>query len=636
MNTKRYLKIGSILAVILLLAGIAARGVRARDSEQVDAPPSRVLISFRTLPGPAEEALVRNVGGTVRYTYHLVPAIAAAVPGAAVAELQANPNVIRVEPDIRAHAVDTELDNSWGVTRIGSGVVHGSGTTGFDVSVAVIDSGVDYTHPDLDGNYAGGYDFVENDAEPLDVYGHGTHVAGTACAEDNGNGVVDSKGDPLYGVVGVAPGCALYSLRVLDDNGYGYSSDIIAAMQWAVDNNLQVANLSLGWDRDPGSTVKAAFDNAWNAGVVVVAAAGNSGNPPGKGNSTIYPAKYESVIAVAATDSGDNRASFSSTGDEVELAAPGVSVYSTWNDDTSHYDPQPVCGTDANGEYGCYKYGSGTSMASPHVAGTAALVIASGVVADTNSNGRVNDEVRARMNETADDLGDPGRDPQFGYGLVDADEAAASPEPVTDIAIAAVDTPSSVVQGNVVDVSVTVENVGNQDVTSDINVTLTDDTDGVTIGTQTISGGLPAGGATTFTFSWDTAGATLGDHTLTASHDFADDNTGNNTKSATVTVTEETAQLAVTSIDPSSMQAGTTVDVTITGSGFVDGADVAFENGSGPAPEASNINVSDATTITAVVTAKSGGPPRNRVWDVRVTNPDGSSGVLVEGFTVTP
>ncbi len=209
-------------------------------------------------------------------------------------------------------------------------------------------------------------------------------------------------------------------------------------------------------------------------------------------------------------------------------------------------------------------------------------------------------------------------------------------EPVTDIAVTGVSAPSSAVQGDMVNVDVTVENVGNQDVTSDINVTLTDVTDAVTIGTQTISGGLTAGASTTLSYSWDTSGSTIGDHTLTASHDFTDDDASNDSKSTTVTVNEPSAGVSVTGIDPNSMQAGTTIDVTITGSGFEAGADVTFENGSGPTPSASNIVVVDASTITATVTAKSGGPPRDRVWDVRVTNPDGSSGVLVGGFTVTP
>ncbi|MGD2177579.1 MAG: S8 family serine peptidase [Anaerolineae bacterium] len=618
---KRVLTLLTLALLVATVSGLMGTAVLGHQSER-----ARVLIAFAHQPGPDEQALVRRAGGTVGYSYHLVPAVAATLPETAIASLLANPNVLRVEPDLRAHAVDTELDNAWGVKRIGSGTVHTAGNKGTGVRIAIVDSGVDYGHPDLNDNYVGGYDFVQDDADPMDVYGHGTHVAGTACAEDNGNGVDDQTG--TFGVVGVAPECALYSLRVLDDEGYGSSSDIIAAMQWAVDNSIHVANLSLGWDRDPGATVKAAFDNAWNSGLVTVAAAGNSGNPPGKGNSVIYPAKYDSVIAVAATDDQDGRASFSSTGDEVELAAPGASVFSTWNDTDSHYDPQPVCRLE-DGVDTCYKYGSGTSMASPHVAGTAALVIAANA-------GWTNDQVRTQLQSTADDLGDAGRDAQYGYGLVDADEAAAPVGPIKDIAITSVDAPGSVVQGTAVDINVTVENVGNQDVTSDIIVTLTDETDSVIIGTQTISGGLNAATSTSLVFSWETGTATLGDHTLTASHDVADDDPSNDSKSTVVAVNEETAGVTVTSIDPPQMQAGSTVDVAITGSGFASGADVTFENGSGPAPEASDITVSDSSAITATVTAKSGGPPRDRVWDVRVTNPDGSSGALPSSFTVTP
>ena len=124
------------------------------------------------------------------------------------------------------------------------------------------------------------------------------------------------------------------------------------------------------------------------------------------------------MIAVGATDANNKRASFSSTGNTLEIMAPGVSVFSTWNDATSYLNPQPIClGGDC-----WYKYGSGTSMASPHVAGVAALVIASGTVADTNGNG-IYDEVRARMNATATDLGAAGKDTQYGYGLINATAA---------------------------------------------------------------------------------------------------------------------------------------------------------------------------------------------------------------------
>ena len=144
--------------------------------------------------------------------------------------------------------------------------------------------------------------------------------------------------------------------------------------------------------------MKAAFDNAYNEGVIHVAAAGNSGNVRGVGDNVIYPARWETVIAVSATDPSDSRARWSSTGPGVELAAPGVSIMSTL----------------AGGGYGVM---SGTSMASPHVAGTVALAIGAGI-SDSNGNGRINDEVRVRLQQTADDLGSAGRDNLYGYGPV--------------------------------------------------------------------------------------------------------------------------------------------------------------------------------------------------------------------------
>lgn len=574
----------------LLLGSVASIGAAAgQGSERV-----RVLIGFARQPGSAEQALVRGVGGTIRYTYHLVPAIAATVPEGAIDGLRRNPNVTSVDLDGLVWAIDTELDNSWGVKRIGAGTVHVGGNKGTGVKVAIIDSGIDYTHPDLNDNFAGGYDFVQGDNDPMDVYGHGTHVAGTACAEDNG-----------FGVVGVAPNCTLYSLRVLNDIGVGSWSDIIAAMQWAVDKGMQVANLSLGSSLNPGGTVKAAFDNAEAAGLLIAAAAGNDGNPPGKGNNVTYPARYDSVIAVAATDSNDKRASWSSTGDQVELTAPGVAVFSTWNDSDSPHDPQPVC----DAIEGCYKYGSGTSMASPHVAGTAALVLAA-------NPGWTNDQVRTRLQVTADDLGNPGRDPQYGFGLVDADEAAALTPPTTLVSIAVTPTSASIFVGGTQ--QFTAMGTFSDDSTADLTSTATWASSNTSVAT------IAAGGLAT--------GVAAGTATITATQD------GVLSNGASLTVTEPPppSGMTVTAIDPNTMQSGTTIDVRIAGSGFASAADVTFENGNGPAPIASNVKVIDASTITATVMAKSGGPPRPRVWDVRVTNLDGSSGVLVEGFTVTP
>lgn len=374
---------------------------------------THVLISFDKPVGPSEQALVRAHGGEIKYSYSIVNAIAATLPAGAIEGLSHDPHVTAVEMDGPVYATD-ELSNSWGVERIGAGTVHVSGNTGAGVKIGIIDSGVNYLHPDLKDNFdpaKRGYDFVQSDNDPMDVYGHGTHVAGTACAGSNG-----------FGVVGVAPNCALYSLRVLNDDGVGSWGATVAALDWAVKNDMQVVNLSLGNSKNPGTAVKTAFDNAEAAGIVIVAAAGNSGNSAGKGDNIIYPAKYASVIAVGATtNSADNkRASFSSTGSTLELMAPGVSVFSTWNDSTSYLDPQPTCDIVVDGACYYYKYGSGTSMASPHVAGVAALVIAAGVP-DYNHDGLINNrDVRAILQATATDLGTAGKDTQYGYGLVNA------------------------------------------------------------------------------------------------------------------------------------------------------------------------------------------------------------------------
>lgn len=392
-----------IILIILFLVIVFSSGcipfmekiglINPTDEEQLSPEKSgspdglvKVLIGFKEKPGPAQQAMVKGVGGKIKYTYHIVDAIAASIPEKAIVALQNNPNVAHVELDIKVYALDTELDDSWGVKRIGAGIVHVDGNKGTGIKVAIIDSGIDYNHPDLDDNYIVGYDFVNNDDDPMDDAGHGTHVAGTVAAEDDG-----------VGVVGVAPEASLYALKVLGPDGSGSYSDVIAALQWCVNNGIQVTNNSYGSSGNPGVLVEEAFDNSATAGILHVAAAGNSGNPPGRGDNIIYPARYESVIAVAATDQNDKRARWSSTGPDLDLSAPGVAINST------------LLG-------GGYGEKSGTSMASPHVAGTAALVIAAEI-----------SDVRSQLQNTADDLGDSSL---YGNGLVDADEAAGMDTPL--------------------------------------------------------------------------------------------------------------------------------------------------------------------------------------------------------------
>ena len=170
------------------------------ENWDLDVGGPRVLIGFTRVPGPSEQALVRAHGGVIKYSYSLVPAIAASIPEAAIAGLLHNPHITGIEPDGTVYA-DAELDDSWGVKHIGAGAVHNGGNKAAGVKIAIIDSGVDYNHLDLNDNFDIGdlgYDFTNSDSDPMDDYGHGTHVAGTVAAENDG-----------FGVVGVAPEAAL-------------------------------------------------------------------------------------------------------------------------------------------------------------------------------------------------------------------------------------------------------------------------------------------------------------------------------------------------------------------------------------------------------------------------------------------
>jgi subtilisin/minor extracellular protease Epr len=386
---KKIKKCMVILIVLILLAiPIVVLG-SAKETNY-----KNVIIGFKEKPNEADERLIRECGGITKHTYHIINAKAVRLPEHAIEHIKKNPRVKYVEPDYEVHILQETLP--WGVDRIDADIVWGYDNKGIGVNVCVIDTGIDYTHPDLNDNYKGGYDFVNDDADPLDDNGHGTHCAGIAAAENNS-----------IGVVGVAPNASLYAVKVLDRLGSGWLSDCIAGIEWAVDNNMDVVSMSWG-----SSVYSAALEDACNAaysaGLVLVAAAGNDGDGDATTNEYSYPAAYDSVIAVGATDSSDAIASFSNSGPYLELAAPGVNIYSTL----------PTYRVTLTRTYG-YDYGtlSGTSMACPHVSGVAALVIASDPTL-------TNEEVRYRLNSTADDLGAVGWDAAYGYGLVDADGAA--------------------------------------------------------------------------------------------------------------------------------------------------------------------------------------------------------------------
>jgi len=366
---KRYF---GLLLCALLVCGLCGGLAQARG-----AAVEHVLIGFN---GVSDVALIEAAGGTVRYAYDIVPAVAATLPAGAAAALARNPRVAYVEPDGLVWAMAQTLP--WGIDRVGADHVWPSGNKGAGVKACVIDTGIDMDHPDL--TVRGGYDFVNSDSNPDDDNGHGTHVAGIIAALDN-----------TIGVVGCAPDCYLYAAKVLNASGSGTISQVVAGIDWARNNGMKIVNMSLGTSTSY-ATLKTACDNAWAAGLILVAPSGGSG----AGTDTVgYPAKYASVICVGATDQSNVRASFSSTGPTLELAAPGVSIYSTYRS-------------------GGYQTMSGTSMACPHVAGVAALVWYA-------QPGVSNQHVRDAMDYTALDLGSPGRDSWYGYGLVQAPAAVA-------------------------------------------------------------------------------------------------------------------------------------------------------------------------------------------------------------------
>lgn len=254
----------------------------------------------------------------------------------------------------------------WGMAKIQAPEAWEIASGDSEVIIAVLDSGIDLEHPDLKDKIVASVNFASSDTDD-DLFGHGSHVAGIAAASS----------DNEVGVAGLGQDCSLMNVKVLGDDGKGYTSWVAKGIRWAVDNGADVVNMSVVIDTPSGQLEKA-VEYAWEHGAVVVAAAGNNGS-----TEPTYPAYYENCIAVGATDARDSLASFSNEGDWVDVAAPGVRIYSAVNDSN-------------------YGYKSGTSAAAPHVAGLAALLFP--LVEDTNGNGRVNDEVREVIESTCDDL----------------------------------------------------------------------------------------------------------------------------------------------------------------------------------------------------------------------------------------
>jgi len=389
---KKFILGAITLAAIFVLALFVVQAVaQANDGG------SRKIVVFQTgLNDAAKDEIIARAGGAKLKNLDLIGARAVWLPSkAAVEKLKTHSAVLRIDEDVEVFALGrfeksfTTLAQvlPWGIDRIDAELVWPSGNTADPIKVGIIDTGISNTHPDLLANVKGGVNTINSRKKWNDDNGHGSHVAGIVAALNN-----------TVGVVGAGPLADLYAIKVLNAAGSGYLSDVIEGIEWAITKNMQVINMSLGTTSDIQS-FHDAVTAAKTAGIVVVAAAGNSGG------SVIFPAAYPEAIAVSATGENNVIASWSSRGPAVDLAAPGVSIYSTYK------------GTS-------YATLSGTSMAAPHVVGSAALVLNTPVGAyDVNpANGKWDpDEVQTKLQATATNLGgDTGFDNLYGWGLVNA------------------------------------------------------------------------------------------------------------------------------------------------------------------------------------------------------------------------
>jgi hypothetical protein len=400
-----------LLAItVVLLFGLPAL---TRAAPAVAFPSTELIVHFReqsafrrSLPRAVLEAQVaRQAGGGLRDRASLDtrPALAvftyddAASARAALRELRRNPDVLAVEPSVTRELAwepddDSYGEQAWWLDQINApdawDMTSGAETT----VVAVIDSGVSPTHPDLSARLVPGYNAIDGSDNAADVDGHGTHVAG----------IIAAQGNNLVGTAGVAMDVRIMPVRVVDDAGEIDVADVIEGIYWAVDHGADVLNLSLG-DSEYAQLERDAIVSAYNQGVVVVAAGGNNFN------EISYPGNYDEVIAVGALTADGAATSFTSRLTRVDVAAPGESIFSPgWDsfygdywDDVFYADFTPV---------------SGTSFSTAMVSGAIALV-------RSVAPGMGIEEIRALLERTATDVGDPGPEAGIGAGRLDVGRA---------------------------------------------------------------------------------------------------------------------------------------------------------------------------------------------------------------------
>ena len=397
-------KLFSGFLVFVVFSGMIGLAAADEESSQSDLPARKIVVFKKVASEFDKSDALRRARGSLVKKLRQRDTVVVFLSKDAEEALSKNTRVLRIEDDVVVEALEA-TDNGkqaksnskkspsqpaevlpWGINKIDAELVWLLGGVGAGVNVGVIDTGISSSHPDLVGNIKGGVSEVGYTSSWNDDNGHGSHVAGI-------NGAIDND----IGVIGASYSANLYAIKVLDRRGSGYLSDVINGIDWAIDNGMDVINLSLGCDCNSESLHDAVI-RARDAGIVVVAAAGNSGG------NVLYPAAYSEAIAVAAVDSANIAPYWSSRGPEVDLAAPGKSIYSTYK------------GTG-------YATLSGTSMAAPHVAGAAALMLGASAdpAYDADASETWNpDEIQNKLQATATDLGVGGVDDIYGYGLVNA------------------------------------------------------------------------------------------------------------------------------------------------------------------------------------------------------------------------